>query len=116
MFDVVGKMGDIPLRNEHGNAAYLRDVGTPKDANYIQTNVVRVNGRRQVYIPVFRQLGASTLQVVDTLKGALETMKARLTRARDRPPGRDGPVGLRPPVDREPGGGGRARARSSARW
>jgi multidrug efflux pump subunit AcrB len=80
MFDVVGGMGDIPLRNEHGNAAYLRDVGTPKDANYIQTNVVRVNGRRQVYIPVFRQLGASTLQVVDTLKKALGPMTARLTR------------------------------------
>ncbi len=80
MFDLVQGMGDIPLRNEHGNAAYLRDVGTPADANYIQTNVVRVNGRRQVYIPVFRQLGASTLQVVDTLKRAIETMKARLTR------------------------------------
>ena len=73
MFDLIARMGEIPLRNEHGNAAYLRDVGTPKDANYIQTNVVRVNGRRQVYIPVFRQLGASTLQVVDTLKGAIET-------------------------------------------
>ncbi len=80
MFDLVTSMGEVPLRNEHGNAAYLRDVGTPKDANYIQTNVVRVNGRRQVYIPVFRQLGASTLQVVDTLQGALETMTARLTR------------------------------------
>jgi multidrug efflux pump subunit AcrB len=43
--------------------------------------VVRVNGKRQVYVPVFRQLGASTLQVVDTLRGALETMKARLTRS-----------------------------------
>ena len=81
MFDLVGDMGEVPLRNEHGNAAYLRDVGTPRDANYIQTNVVRVNGRRQVYIPVFRQLGASTLQVVDTLKNALEMMTARLTRS-----------------------------------
>ena len=80
MYESIDKMGDIPLRSEHENAAYLRDVGTPKDANYIQTNVVRVNGRRQVYIPVFRQLGASTLQVVDTLKGALESMKARMTR------------------------------------
>ena len=70
MFDVVERMGDIPLRNEHGNAAFLRDVATPKDANFIQTNVVRVNGKRQVYIPVFRQLGASTLDVVDNLKGA----------------------------------------------
>ena len=80
MFDQVGLMEDIPLRNEHGNAAFLRDVATPKDANFIQTNVVRVNGKRQVYVPVFRQLGASTLQVVDTLKESIETIKARLTR------------------------------------
>src|SRR5258708_11322001 len=80
MFDLINNMGDVPLRNEHGNAAYLRDVATPKDANYIQTNVVRVNGRRQVYIPVFRQLGASTLPVVDTLKASIERMTARLTR------------------------------------
>ena len=80
MFDVVANMANIPLRNEHGNAAYLTDVATPKDASFIQTNVVRVNGKRQVYVPVFRQLGASTLQVVDTLRSSLETMEARLTR------------------------------------
>jgi multidrug efflux pump subunit AcrB len=80
MYDQVGLMEEIPLRNEHGNAAFLRDVATPQDANFIQTNVVRVNGKRQVYVPVFRQLGASTLQVVDTLKESIETIKARLTR------------------------------------
>jgi len=80
MFDMVSNMGNIPLRTEHGNAAYLSDVATPKDANFIQTNVVRVNGKRQVYVPVFRQLGASTLNVVDTLRASLDTMKARLTR------------------------------------
>jgi multidrug efflux pump subunit AcrB len=81
MFDKITSMGDTPLRNEHGNAAYLRDVGTPKDANYIQTNVVRVNGRRQVYVPVFRQLGESTLTVVDNLKKSLENMTSRMTRS-----------------------------------
>ncbi len=80
MFDVVGRMADIPLRNEHGNAAFLRDVATPKDANFIQTNVVRVNGKRQVYVPVFRQLGSSTLDVVQTLRGAIDKIQARLTR------------------------------------
>jgi multidrug efflux pump subunit AcrB len=80
MFDAVGNMAQIPLRNEHGNASYLTDVATPKDASFIQTNVVRVNGKRQVYVPVFRQLGASTLQVVATLKHSLEIMKSRLTR------------------------------------
>ena len=68
MYDLVAEMGGIPLRTQHGNVAYLRDVATPRDASFIQTNVVRVNGRRQVYIPVYRQLGASTLGVVGTLR------------------------------------------------
>jgi len=73
-------MEEIPSRNEPGNATFLRDVATPKDANFIQTNVVRVNGKREVYVPVFRQLGSSTLQVVNTLQGAIDKIQARLTR------------------------------------
>ncbi|MGH7136239.1 MAG: efflux RND transporter permease subunit, partial [Pirellulales bacterium] len=80
MFDAVGNMTQIPLRNHYGNAAYVADVATPKDASFIQTNVVRVNGKRQVYIPVFRQLGSSTLDVVGTLKKSLPSMASRLTR------------------------------------
>ena len=55
-------------------------MGTPEDTNFIQTNVVRVNGRRQVYIPVFRQLGSSTLDVVDNLRAEAPKMEGRLTR------------------------------------
>ncbi|MBV8611282.1 MAG: efflux RND transporter permease subunit, partial [Singulisphaera sp.] len=80
MFNVVSEMGGIPLRTELGNTAFLRDVATPQDASFIQTNVVRVNGRRQVYIPVFRQLGASTLAVVGSLKSQIGDMTQRLTR------------------------------------
>lgn len=80
MYELVDRMGDIPLRTQHGNATYLRDVATPTDASYIQTNVVRVNGRRQVYIPVFRQLGSSTLSVVDNLKATVPSMTSRITR------------------------------------
>ncbi|HVW36309.1 MAG TPA: efflux RND transporter permease subunit, partial [Pirellulales bacterium] len=80
MYDLVGQMGDIPLRTMHGNASYLRDVATPQDTSFIQTNVVRVNGERQVYIPIYRQLGSSTLAVVNSLKDALPSMAARLSR------------------------------------
>ncbi len=80
MYSLVDRMGDIPIKTEHGNAIYLRDVAKPKDASFIQTNIVRVNGRRQVYIPVFRQLGMSTLDVVSGLKKALPDMEARLSR------------------------------------
>ncbi|HXT58086.1 MAG TPA: efflux RND transporter permease subunit, partial [Pirellulales bacterium] len=80
MYSAVEQMGDIPLRTEHGNAAYLRDVARPSDSSFIQTNVVRINGRREVYIPVYRQLGSSTLGLVDALKRELPEMEARLSR------------------------------------
>ncbi|HZW34380.1 MAG TPA: efflux RND transporter permease subunit [Isosphaeraceae bacterium] len=81
MYLKIEDMKDIPLRYESGKTLYLGDVATPKDANYIQTNVVRVNGKREVYIPVYRQLGASTLGVVSKLKGQLKDFEERLTRS-----------------------------------
>src|SRR5580700_10361701 len=80
MYNVVDEMKGIPLRTELGNATYLGDVGTPEATSFIQTNIVRVNGRRQVYIPVFRQLGSSTLSVVDNLKAEAPDMEPKLTR------------------------------------
>jgi multidrug efflux pump subunit AcrB len=80
LMDQVDQMKDIPLRVEHGNAAYLGDVAEPKDSSFIQSNLVRVNGRRQVYVPVYRQRGASTLSVVDTLKESIPEMQSRLTK------------------------------------
>ncbi|HWE37521.1 MAG TPA: efflux RND transporter permease subunit, partial [Isosphaeraceae bacterium] len=61
MYSIAERMGDIPLRTDPKNSAYIRDVGHAEDTAFIQTNIVRVDGRKQVYIPVFRQLGASTL-------------------------------------------------------
>ena len=57
MYELVDRMGDIPIHAEHGNATFLKDVAVTKDSNFIQTNVVRINGRREVYIPVYRQTG-----------------------------------------------------------
>jgi multidrug efflux pump subunit AcrB len=78
MYPEISPMAGIPLKSKLGNAEYLGDLATPKDSSFIQTNVVRVNGRRQVYIPVYRQVGASTLSVVDNLRKALPTMQSRL--------------------------------------
>ena len=41
---------------------------------------MRVNGKRQVYIPVYRELGSSTLSVVDDLKKAIPDMQQRISR------------------------------------
>src|SRR5262249_3978956 len=79
MYELVDRMGEIPVKSENGKTVFLKEVATPKDASRIQTNVVRVNGRRQVYIPVYRQMGASTLRVVDELNATLPDIQSRLT-------------------------------------
>lgn len=79
MYEFVERMGDIPIKTDGDKTVFLRDVAKPKDASLIQTNIVRVDSRRQVYVPVYRQQGASTLQVVDNLKRNLPDMKSRLT-------------------------------------
>jgi multidrug efflux pump subunit AcrB len=80
LYEVVERMGDVPIKTDaNGNVIFLRDVAEPKDSSLIQTNIVRVDGRRQVYVPVYRQQGASTLGVVGNLKSTLPEMKDRLT-------------------------------------
>jgi multidrug efflux pump subunit AcrB len=80
LYEVVERMGDVPIkRDPNGGVVFLRDVASPKDTSLIQTNIVRVDGRRQVYVPVYRQQGASTLGVVGNLKSNLPDMKDRLT-------------------------------------
>ncbi|HEX3657717.1 MAG TPA: efflux RND transporter permease subunit [Pirellulales bacterium] len=81
LFNYVEEMGDIPLRSQLDNSAFLRDVARPADAAFIQTSVVRVNGRRQVYVPVYRQGGASTLSVVNTLRDSLPDIQGRLSKS-----------------------------------
>jgi multidrug efflux pump subunit AcrB len=80
MYELIERMGDIPIKRQRGKIVFLRQVATPKDSSLIQTNVVRIDGRRQVYIPVYRQMGTSTLSVVDGLKKSVPDMKNKLSR------------------------------------
>ncbi len=75
------QMSEIPLRTEHGNRGFVGDVARPSDDAMIQTTIVRVQGKKQVYIPVMRQSGASTVEVVDELRDKLPQMASRLTRS-----------------------------------
>ena len=110
MYDLVEQMGDIPLRTEHGNATYLRDVATPKDASFIQTNVVRVErppaGLHPGLSPARLQHARRRRQ---RSRSRCRTCKHRLSRGGIELKAGDGSVGLRPPVDRQPGAGRSAR-------
>ncbi len=78
MVERVVELNDIPVRLDGMAPVFLRDVGDAQDSAAIQTNYVRVNGRRQVYIPIYRQPGANTIQIVDDLKATLASIQERL--------------------------------------
>lgn len=71
MIKVVDQMNDIPLKVVNGVPVFLRDVGKAVDSTMIQTNVVRINGHRAVYLPILKQAGANTIAVIDGIKDAL---------------------------------------------
>jgi len=74
----IAEMNDFPLRAQYGVPVYLKQVGEAKDAAQIQTNVVLVDGKEQVYVPVYRQPGGNSIQVVEDVKKAISRAKNML--------------------------------------
>lgn len=74
----VEDFNNIVVKYEDGAPVYVKDVGYAKDAGAIQTNIVRINGRKQVYVPIYKRPGANTIAAVDGIKSALGELKSRL--------------------------------------
>jgi multidrug efflux pump subunit AcrB len=79
MVPTVDDLNSIPIKWADGKPIFVRDVGKAEDAYAIQTNVVRVDGRRCVYLPIYRQPGANTIGVVEGVKGMLGDLKHMVT-------------------------------------
>ncbi len=78
MVPEVKDLNDIPVKYEDGKPVFVRDIGEAKDAYAIQTNAVHINGKRAVYIPIYRQPGANTIQVVDGIKAAIPGIRQQV--------------------------------------
>lgn len=61
-----------------GAPVTIADIGKVEDTHQIQTNIVHVDGTRQVYIPIYRQPGANTIAVVEGVKQAISQILARI--------------------------------------
>ena len=74
-FRTVEPIQDVIVKvNQQGNPVRVRDLGTVSDSSDIQTNVVRTDGKRAVYLRVNKQPIANTVEVVDALRAALPKM------------------------------------------
>src|SRR5882757_5985573 len=61
----------IPLKSVGLGTVLVADVGKAEDSGAIQTNIVRIDGQRSVYIPVLKQGGGSnTIAIVNGVKAA----------------------------------------------
>jgi multidrug efflux pump subunit AcrB len=78
MTKTVEEMNELPILAEDGAVVLLRDVGEIKDSHQIQSNKVRINGKSMAYIPIYRQPGANTLDIVDSIRSKLSKINARL--------------------------------------
>ncbi len=74
-FKTVEPIQDVIVKvNQQGNPVRVRDVGTVTDSSDIQTNIVRTDGARAVYLRVNKQPIANTVEVVNALRKALPNM------------------------------------------
>ena len=74
-FKTVEPLNDVIVKvNPLGNPVRVRDLGTVTDSSDIQTNIVRTDGQRSVYLRVNKQPTANTVEVVDALRRQLPKM------------------------------------------
>src|SRR5471030_1371811 len=65
----IGEIDNLPVKTVGQSPIRVSDIGYAKDAQQIQTNLVRVDGQPSVYLPVMKQGGdTNTIAVVDGIK------------------------------------------------
>ena len=65
----VADISDLPIKTVGESTVTVNDIGEAKDAHQIQTNIVRVDGEKSVYLPILKQGGdTNTIAVVDGVK------------------------------------------------
>jgi multidrug efflux pump subunit AcrB len=71
-FPSAESMNQMPLKSVGNGSVLVADIGHAVDAGALQYNIVRIDGQRSVYVPVFKQGGNSnTITIVDGMKSAI---------------------------------------------
>src|ERR1700722_6753547 len=68
----IGEINELPIKTVGQSPVRVSDIGYAKDAEQIQTNLVRVDGQKSVYLPILKQGGdTNTIEVVDGVREKL---------------------------------------------
>ncbi len=72
-FPDANAMNEMPLKSVGNASVLVADIGKAVDSGALQYNIVRIDGQRSVYIPVFKQGGNSnTITIVNGMKAAIQ--------------------------------------------
>ena len=69
--DTIAGLNRIPVATKNGATTYLSEVAHVRDGFSPQSNIVRQNGERGVLMPVIKNGGSSTLDIVSALRAVL---------------------------------------------
>jgi CzcA family heavy metal efflux pump len=72
----IAELNDLPVKTVNGTTIYVHDVAHVRDGFAPQTNVVRQDGVRGSLLTVMKNGGASTLDIVDNIRGVLPRILA----------------------------------------
>ncbi|HJV67147.1 MAG TPA: efflux RND transporter permease subunit [Geomonas sp.] len=73
--DTLEQINELPIKMVGQAPVRVADIGHAEDGHQIQTNIVRVDGQRSVYLPVMKQGGdTNTIAVVDGIKKAVSRL------------------------------------------
>jgi hydrophobic/amphiphilic exporter-1 (mainly G- bacteria), HAE1 family len=71
----VEQINQVPLKSVGLGSVLIADVGKAEDAGAIQSNIVRIDGQKSVYIPILKQGGDSnTIAIVNGIKQAIQDL------------------------------------------
>jgi multidrug efflux pump subunit AcrB len=72
-FPDASSMNEMPLKSVGNSSVLVADIGKAEDAGALQYNIVRIDGQRSVYVPIFKQGGDSnTITIVNGMKDAIK--------------------------------------------
>ncbi|HUV69042.1 MAG TPA: efflux RND transporter permease subunit [Terracidiphilus sp.] len=72
-FPDANSMNEMPLKSVGNSSVLVGDIGKAIDSGALQYNIVRIDGQRSVYVPVFKQGGDSnTITIVNGIKAAIK--------------------------------------------
>src|SRR6516225_422658 len=68
-------MNSMPLKTVGNSSVLVADVGKAVDSGALQYNIVRIDGQRSVYVPIFKQGdNSNTITIVNGIKAAVKKL------------------------------------------